>query len=281
SISNNSQASCCECKTLLKKPIRTSKEKIIYKPIKVYLYQSILSQLATLLQRPGFEELLESCYERGNTSSNIFSDLYDGQVLIPGPKEPPTEKINLYLDPLVDEFKQLWAGQSFATMKYPARRMYYGALILVSCDTPARNKICGFSSHSSKHACFKCRKLFKTNDTSNQSNINNYTLRTIEEHKIIAEKWKYSVSSECKQLFDQYAYKMMKIWTIETDLISKNQLINIQNIVNNSPPPASIGRILYKIASSFSGFTSDQWKTWTLIYSTMALRDILPIQDQK
>ncbi|CAG8801452.1 33062_t:CDS:2 [Gigaspora margarita] len=55
----------------------------------------------------------------------------------------------------------------------------------------------------------------------------------------------------------------MKIWTIVTDLISKNQLINIQNIVNNNPPPAN------------------QWKTWTLIYSTMALRDILPIQDQK
>jgi len=117
--------------------------------------------------------LLESCYERENTSSDIFSDLYDGQVwktfkndqnelffqkflhktnigfainidwfkvtkhtvysiagvyltilnlprhlrykkentifvsLIPGPKEPPTEKINLYLDPLVDELKQL------------------------------------------------------------------------------------------------------------------------------------------------------------------------------
>ncbi|CAG8734531.1 4302_t:CDS:1, partial [Cetraspora pellucida] len=80
SISNNSQASCSECKTLLKKLIITSKGKIIYKPIKVYPYQSILSQLATLLQRPGFEELLESCYERGNTSSDIFSDLYDGQV---------------------------------------------------------------------------------------------------------------------------------------------------------------------------------------------------------
>ncbi|CAG8745949.1 2600_t:CDS:2, partial [Cetraspora pellucida] len=55
-------------------------------------------------------------------------------------------------------------------------RMYYGALILVSCDTPARNKICGFSSHSSKHACFKCKKIFKANDTSDQSNIDNYSL---------------------------------------------------------------------------------------------------------
>ncbi|RIB26743.1 hypothetical protein C2G38_2162617 [Gigaspora rosea] len=50
SISDNSQASCSECKTLLKKMIRTDKGKIIYKPIKIYPYQSILSQLATLLQ---------------------------------------------------------------------------------------------------------------------------------------------------------------------------------------------------------------------------------------
>ncbi|CAG8782955.1 21263_t:CDS:2, partial [Racocetra persica] len=143
------------------------------------------------------------------------------------------------------------ADQSFATIKYSVRRMYYGALILVSCDIPARNKICGFSSHSSKHACFKYKKPFKTNETSDQSNIDNYNLRTIEEHKIIAEKWKYSVSSKHKQLFDQYAYKMMKIWTIETNLISKNQLINIQNIVNNSLPPANIRRIPHKIASKF------------------------------
>ncbi|CAG8804516.1 9657_t:CDS:2, partial [Gigaspora margarita] len=191
SISDNSQASCSECKTLLKKPIRTSKGKIIYKPIKVYPYQSTLSQLAALLQWSGFEELLESY----------------------------------------------------------------------------------------------------------QFIIDNYSLQNIEEHKIIAEKWKYSVSSEHKQLFDQYgirwssflqlsyfdsikfsvfdpmhniflgtACKMMKIWTIETDLISKNQLTNIQNIVNNSSPPASIGRIPYKIAS-FSGFISDHY--WYYAYERL------------
>ena len=77
------------------------------------------------------------------------------------------------------------------------------------------------------------------------------------------------------------ACKMMKLWTIETNLISKNQLVSIQNIVDNNPLPSNIGRIPHKIASSFSGFTSDQWKTWTLIYSTMVLKDILPIYDQK
>ncbi|CAG8727100.1 15322_t:CDS:2, partial [Cetraspora pellucida] len=85
-----------------------------------------------------------------------------------------------------------------------SRRMYYSAIILVSCNTPARNKICGFSSHSSKHACFKYKKKFKANNTSDQSNIDNYSVQIIEEHRTLAEKWKYSVSSNCKQLFDQY-----------------------------------------------------------------------------
>ncbi|CAG8849227.1 9631_t:CDS:2, partial [Gigaspora margarita] len=114
------QANCNECKTLLKKSIRTSKGKIIYKPIKVYPYQSILNRLATLLQRPGFENLLESCYERKNiTKHTVYSvagiyltilnlprnlrfkkenTIFVG--LIPGPKEPSVEKINSYLEPL-------------------------------------------------------------------------------------------------------------------------------------------------------------------------------------
>ncbi|CAG8847902.1 4999_t:CDS:2, partial [Gigaspora margarita] len=56
--------------------------------------------------QPGFEELLEFCYERENTSSAIFSNPMI-EILIPGPKEPPTEKINLYLDLLVNKIKQL------------------------------------------------------------------------------------------------------------------------------------------------------------------------------
>ena len=30
-----------------------------------------------------------------------------------------------------------------------------------------------------------------------------------------------------------------------------------------------------KISSAFAGFTADQWKNWTIIYSLYALRDIL------
>ena len=40
--------------------------------------------------------------------------------------------------------------------------------------------------------------------------------------------------------------------------------------------PQDIGRIPGKISSSFSGFTADQWKNWTLVYSLFALKGILP-----
>ena len=36
------------------------------------------------------------------------------------------------------------------------------------------------------------------------------------------------------------------------------------------------GRIPGKISSSFTGFTADQWKNWTLVYSLFALKGILP-----
>ena len=40
--------------------------------------------------------------------------------------------------------------------------------------------------------------------------------------------------------------------------------------------PQDIGRIPGKISCSFSGFTADQWKNWTTVYSVFALKGVLP-----
>ena len=45
----------------------------------------------------------------------------------------------------------------------------------------------------------------------------------------------------------------------------------IQSKVNAFITPDDIGRIPSKIASSFSGFTAEQWRNWTLIFSLYAL----------
>ena len=67
---------------------------------------------------------------------------------------------------------------------------------------------------------------------------------------------------------------MMNIWTQE-NIISKADLINISKVAALINVPRCIGRIPSKIASSFSGFSADQWKNWTTIYSAICLKDKL------
>ena len=50
----------------------------------------------------------------------------------------------------------------------------------------------------------------------------------------------------------------------------------IQNYVDQIKVPPYVGRIPLKIASSFSGFTADQFKNWTNLFSMMSLHKILP-----
>ena len=50
----------------------------------------------------------------------------------------------------------------------------------------------------------------------------------------------------------------------------------VQTRVDSMRIPSDIGRIPRKIASSFGGFTAEQWKNWVIVYSMFALRGILP-----
>ena len=73
-----------------------------------------------------------------------------------------------------------------------------------------------------------------------------------------------------------HKYMMKSIWLCEdTPLIDKKDFSTIQDRVDRCFVPSSMGRIPHKIASSFTSFTADQWKTWTNIFSLFALYGIL------
>ena len=55
----------------------------------------------------------------------------------------------------------------------------------------------------------------------------------------------------------------------------------IQDKVYSTSTPHYVGRIPLKIASFFSGFTADQFKNWTNLFSIMALIDVLPTEHMK
>lgn len=64
-------------------------------------------------------------------------------------------------------------------------------------------------------------------------------------------------------------------------ILTESNSNHIQKIVDKFITPRDVGRIPYKIASGFSSFTADQWKNWTLIFSLVTLKEIIPDQHYK
>ena len=70
---------------------------------------------------------------------------------------------------------------------------------------------------------------------------------------------------------------MMTIWK-EFNIVNQANMNQIQERVDSFVTPNDVGRIPSKISSGFSGFTAEQWRNWTLMYSLFCLKDVLPIQ---
>lgn len=71
------------------------------------------------------------------------------------------------------------------------------------------------------------------------------------------------------------AKHVMQIWTKHGILHFKSFAI-VEERVKSITTPKDIGRLPLKISSSFSGFTADQWRNWTTIFSGVCLKGVLP-----
>ena len=229
--------------------------------------------------------------------------------IIPGPHEP--KDMNSYLRPLVDDLKELWNG---VAMKSSHRVPVFvrAALICTSCDIPASRKVSGFLGHNAYRGCSRCLKTFPTEKFGKKPdysgvNRDEWPERSLDDHRIAAEKHRtantrdeqkkierehgcrysillelpyYNVIRFCvvdpmHNLLLGTAKHMMLIWT-STGIINKSDFGSIQEKVDSFITPPEIGRIPLKISSSFAGFTAEQWRNWTLIYSLYSLKGILP-----
>ena len=75
--------------------------------------------------------------------------------IIPGPKEPELH-INSFLQPLVNDLKELWQGvQMLTSSNIPV--VVRAALLCVGCDIPAARKVSGFLGHRATKGCSRCR----------------------------------------------------------------------------------------------------------------------------
>jgi len=228
--------------------------------------------------------------------------------IIPGPKEPKLT-INSYLSPLVDELKEFWEGVDLQTSEHTFLRVRI-ALICISCDIPAVRKACGFVGHRATLGCSKCLCEFthlKGGGMKWSGEFGNWPLRTIEDHRNKCEKY-----LQCKNINQQTKFAsengvrftvllnvpyfnpvqnhvidpmhnlllgsskhMMEVWT-KLGLLNNSNLNEVEKVVSNISCPQDVGRLPLKIGSSFYGFTADQWRTWTTIYSPIALKGVIP-----
>ena len=227
--------------------------------------------------------------------------------IIPGPSEPSYTEINSYLRPLVKELNSLWTDGFTVKDNIIVR----AALLASVCDVPATAKLGGFLSHTSKHACWKCSKLFPYDETLNRVDFAGVELGSLRKHDIhkknardtldaVTKTQRSQLESDNGSRFTQLMHlpyydcirfaiidpmhnlflgtpkRLLREQWMESGLIPKNSLDEIQNIVQKCNVPSNVGRIPHKIASAFASLTADEWKNWTLLFSLIALHDVLP-----
>ena len=71
------------------------------------------------------------------------------------------------------------------------------------------------------------------------------------------------------------AKRLMKIW-MASEILDEKKLISVQEAVDGFTTPIDIGCVPLKIASKFSGFTAEQWKSCVLYFSLPVLKPLLP-----
>ena len=229
--------------------------------------------------------------------------------LIPGPHEPQ-KNINTFLQPLVEDLRRLWKGVNMNIPSIKAVKNIRCALLCVACDIPAGRKICGFLGHSAKLGCARCLKEFpggvgnkdysgfdreqwekRNKDAHNRKafEINNLITITAIEQAESAAGCRYSellllpyfdaprmlIVDVMHNLYLGTAKYFLKKILKRKGYLLESHLELIQRRINRFIVPTGVCRIRLKIESGFSRLTADQWKTWVLYFSLIALRDVV------
>ena len=91
---------------------------------------------------------------------------------------------------------------------------------------------------------------------------------------------RFTIVDPMHTLFLGTAKRMMEIW-LQVSILTRADLQVAQNKVDATHVPSNLGRIPFRIANSFAGFTAEQWKAWVTVFSLFALFGHLPDKDYK
>ena len=92
---------------------------------------------------------------------------------------------------------------------------------------------------------------------------------------------RFHIIDPMHNLFTGTAKHVMKNVWLNSDkpLLEEKDLLQLQEKLDKVKVSASVGRLPKKIRNSYGGFTADQWKSFTVLFSIYALWTILPRND--
>ena len=234
--------------------------------------------------------------------------------IVPGPKEPPLH-MNSFLGPLIADLLALMNGVRMSAIDSNdvcSQITVRAALISVVCDIPALKRLAGFVGIAANKGCSKCLKPFPTasfGESPDYSGFDreNWPKRSNTEHRLLVPEYLSKTNrAQQKEFESQHGFRYSQllqlpyfdiircctvdpmhnlflgtakyfiVQLIDKGILAKDHLQIIEQRVSAMNAPINIGRLPSKIASGFSGFKADQWRNWTIVFSLVALKGLIP-----
>ena len=222
--------------------------------------------------------------------------------------------LNPFLQPIVNDFKEFLVGINCNTADCGQQEIF-AYIIGCSSDLPANRKVCGFLAHSAHKGCSRCLKDFPSMGSGTNSRIvysgfvkSNWDKlkRNNTDHKDKAcrintlvdqieqerqeslyglryshllelpyfDAIKFGLIDPMHNLFLGTAKKMFECW-VDNGHLGPRGLATISTGIEQLKIPSDVGRMPSNITGSYSRFTAEEWKNWTLYYSLIVLDGVL------
>ncbi len=222
------------------------------------------------------------------------------------------ESLNPFQRPLVDELLILWDNEKkvkIRTHKYPDGVRMRAALLMNASDSPAARKSSGFLAHSACYGCPRCLKYFpgKVGEKYYGGFHDYWPPRTLNAHRAHIDEIRTAENdTQRKKLQSKYGCKdsafndlpyfdiirstvvdpMHNLFQgtaksffrelVDREILTGEKLSKLTDNLHNIHVSTNNRWIPSDINSRWTFYNSYHWKEWTLTYSLIAFRGVLP-----
>ena len=137
-------------------------------------------------------------------------------AILPGPKEPPLNTLNYYVQHIIDDLEVAWDNGIYIT-RTPAYRNGHNtrsAVVAVVNDLPAARKTAALAPHQSHFYCSVCNCIHLS--TRGCTNYQDWKIRDCNEMRAFAEAWRDAPTSvDQERIFSTHGIRWSEFWRLK------------------------------------------------------------------